>query len=265
MEVDGRFFAEIPWDGALASLYAPTFDRILLLGRRRRSATVPPGWSPVDTARFEVVVAGDWNGPVGFVRNLPSLIRGVRSAWPRARALYLKLFYLNSIAVWCYNRLQARTSRKPVATLLVGDAAEAVLLRDDVLPIAGGRRVASWAVGRVIRAIQRRVDLPGFWARFLEQKFGTGATAALIVTEPWIREGQILVHDRLAPRSPATVLFVGRLVQRKRAHLLLQAVARLVGEGVDLQVVVVGDGPERKGLEALAADLGLGQRARFTG
>jgi len=265
VEVGGRFFAEVPWDERLARTFAPAFSRLLLLGRRRRADGVPPGWVLVDTAWFEVVESGDWNGPIGFLGNLPALIRAVRSVWPRVGAVYLKLFYLNSVAVWCYNRLQGPGSRKTVATLLVGDAAEAVLLRDDLLRFAWARRVASWVVAGTIRTIQRRVELPGFWARFLEEKFGTRPSASLIVIESWLRDEHVRVHERKAPRRPATVLFVGRLVQRKRAHHLLEAAGRLVRDGADLQLVLVGDGPERAGLEALAADLGLGHRARFAG
>ena len=47
------------------------------------------------------------------------------------------------------------------------------------------------------------------------------------------------------------ILFVGRLQSRKRVDLLLQACASL-GEAVRPRLVIVGDGPERPALEALA-------------
>jgi glycosyltransferase involved in cell wall biosynthesis len=58
------------------------------------------------------------------------------------------------------------------------------------------------------------------------------------------------------------VLSVGRLVPLKRVDLLLRALAQ---PGVAAQAVVVGDGPEREGLEALAERLGLADRVRFAG
>lgn len=51
-------------------------------------------------------------------------------------------------------------------------------------------------------------------------------------------------------RQP-NVLFVGRLQARKRVDLLLQACAALP-EKFQLELVIVGDGPERTALEALA-------------
>jgi len=58
-----------------------------------------------------------------------------------------------------------------------------------------------------------------------------------------------------------TLLSVGNLVELKGHHLVLEAVAGL--DGVDL--VIIGDGPEHRRLQADAARLGLGPRVRFEG
>ena len=60
-----------------------------------------------------------------------------------------------------------------------------------------------------------------------------------------------------APGGAMTVLAVGRLVARKGHFLLVEALARLRSAGVELRVVIVGEGPERQELEALAARLGV--------
>jgi glycosyltransferase involved in cell wall biosynthesis len=63
---------------------------------------------------------------------------------------------------------------------------------------------------------------------------------------------------------PFELLFVGRLVERKGVHLLLDAVAALPPERAAV-VHVVGDGPEHERLQARAERLGLGGRAVFHG
>jgi glycosyltransferase involved in cell wall biosynthesis len=60
------------------------------------------------------------------------------------------------------------------------------------------------------------------------------------------------------------LLFVGRLVQRKGVDVLLRAIA--CAPTTDrLSLWVVGDGPERRSLEALAAALGVLDRVAFFG
>ncbi|MFQ6126633.1 MAG: glycosyltransferase family 4 protein [Candidatus Heimdallarchaeota archaeon] len=53
-----------------------------------------------------------------------------------------------------------------------------------------------------------------------------------------------------------TILFVGRLVKRKGVEYLLRAVKQLENR-VPVNVIIVGDGPERKNLEMLVHDLNL--------
>lgn len=67
--------------------------------------------------------------------------------------------------------------------------------------------------------------------------------------------------DSRAGQGP--VLFVGRLVERKGVAHLIEAVAHLSASRVRLEIV--GDGPERAGLEALAQRLGIADRVVFRG
>src|SRR2546426_2111887 len=66
-----------------------------------------------------------------------------------------------------------------------------------------------------------------------------------------------------APDGSGPVLFVGRLVERKGVAHLIEAIARLGPLGPRLEVV--GDGPERPGLEGLAQRLGVANRVVFRG
>ena len=61
------------------------------------------------------------------------------------------------------------------------------------------------------------------------------------------------------------VLAVGRLVPKKGFDDLLRALALLRADGRDVAVTVLGDGPEREPLEALAADLGVAGLVRLAG
>jgi glycosyltransferase involved in cell wall biosynthesis len=75
---------------------------------------------------------------------------------------------------------------------------------------------------------------------------------------------------RLGLHDDAVVFVaVGRLVPSKRVDRAIEAVAALTAaggnEGAEVQLLVVGDGPERESLMALAATRGMADRVVFTG
>ena len=61
----------------------------------------------------------------------------------------------------------------------------------------------------------------------------------------------------------------GRMVAAKGHRILLEALAMAAGElapqGIGLECVLIGDGPERMGLEELARRLGVAEMVQFTG
>jgi glycosyltransferase involved in cell wall biosynthesis len=66
-------------------------------------------------------------------------------------------------------------------------------------------------------------------------------------------------------RPPNRIIAVGRLSVRKGFDYLLRAVQQLVARRRDVVVELVGDGPERMPLRALAAELGLADHVLFRG
>jgi glycosyltransferase involved in cell wall biosynthesis len=72
--------------------------------------------------------------------------------------------------------------------------------------------------------------------------------------------------DRIAAAKPSDervdVLFAGRLLENKRVDVLIRAIAVM---HPDVRAVVVGEGPEREHLEALAVAHGVADRVRFAG
>jgi glycosyltransferase involved in cell wall biosynthesis len=70
-----------------------------------------------------------------------------------------------------------------------------------------------------------------------------------------------------APDPPRgnRLVCVGRLSPEKGQVLLVEAAARLMAEGVDVEIVLVGDGPSRGEIERKAAELRVQERIRFAG
>ena len=76
-------------------------------------------------------------------------------------------------------------------------------------------------------------------------------------------------HPRDAPDTknprPLRVAYLGRLEAYKHVDVMLRAVAKLSDRFPHVEVLVIGRGSERERLEALARELGLSDRTRFTG
>ena len=105
-----------------------------------------------------------------------------------------------------------------------------------------------------------------FNRRFLEERYAdaAGGVAAKVYVS---YHGLDLAAFPYRPdgRPARTVLAVGRFARAKGFDHLLRAAGALSARGTPIDVELVGDGPERAALAALARDLGLGERVRFRG
>jgi glycosyltransferase involved in cell wall biosynthesis len=90
----------------------------------------------------------------------------------------------------------------------------------------------------------------------------TGVSDVNIRADDLVAESRPLVQE---PR-PIVLIYVGTMAQLYKApHILIDAVAACVREGLDLKLVLVGDGKHRAELEAQANAHGLGERVVFRG
>jgi len=80
-------------------------------------------------------------------------------------------------------------------------------------------------------------------------------------------EGAFIAAPRVPRRGgPFTLVTVGSLAQMYKApDVQIDAVAQLVKEGLDLRLVLIGDGKHRPELEERAAALGMAERVIFRG
>lgn len=79
-----------------------------------------------------------------------------------------------------------------------------------------------------------------------------------------IREVPATMPSGMQSEGPLIVT-VARLVPEKRVEAVIRAVARLRLSFPNVQLAIVGEGPEREALEALAVAAGIGGNTSFTG
>lgn len=130
--------------------------------------------------------------------------------------------------------------------------------------VVGHTRALRWAQSAVTRRFLERVDAILVSSAASSQAPHLEAYRERVRVMPFGFDLSLFAQARRRRRSgPPVAAFLGRLVPYKGVDVLLQAAARVAD--LELHCDIIGDGRERKSLERLAADLGLGERVRFWG
>ena len=169
--------------------------------------------------------------------------------------------------------LAARLARRPLVAKVTGDEAYERSLRRGLY--AGDLEGFQHHRGGLqVRALRRSRDLA---LRGAAHVFCPSRFLAELVEAWGVPAGRITVLPNPAPEVPGlapreelraafgferpTLVFAGRLMAAKALDVALAAAAQVP----EADLVLAGDGPDRPELEARAAELGLGARARFLG
>jgi glycosyltransferase involved in cell wall biosynthesis len=82
----------------------------------------------------------------------------------------------------------------------------------------------------------------------------------------WARGDETQLRARLGIAPSDVVLArVGSLIHRKGVDVMLRVFQRLLADRPHCRLLVVGEGPDREQLEAMACDLGVSARVHFLG
>jgi glycosyltransferase involved in cell wall biosynthesis len=189
--------------------------------------------------------------PLYAIMPLFFLIGGMRQAWMLARQRRYDIVHVHwpmpmVLLGWAARRGHAM----PMVTTFYGIELRWVQSR---LPFLG------WLVRRAARTSAQAVAISSYTAREL-RKFADVPIEVI----PYTAELPAPSTPVAARGADPAILFVGRLIERKGVHHLIRALGA-VRERTPARLVIVGDGPERSPLEALARDTGVGEHVEFRG
>jgi glycosyltransferase involved in cell wall biosynthesis len=195
---------------------------------------------------------GSWNqakGPLGYAKGILEVLKRIKAVVRKNDIVWLKLPFLYSI-------LAARYCSKNQVVIAhqVGDG-EITLA--SMYPNA---RILGKVIAYLCRKVAREADIPVYVSRQLAAKYAPKAPTALICNESRITEQMILDRPQ-AVSGPWKAIYVGRLSPEKNVDDLVRALE--YAPGVDL--VIVGDGPEKEKLEILASQLDAIGRVTWLG
>lgn len=205
----------------------------------------------VDHPRYPLLPKfGMSSAPLGLAAAVLPLLRRQMREGQDFDLIDAHYFYPDGVAAI----LLGRALKRPVVITGRGDDLD--LIATYSVP----RRWIRWAAGRAARLV---TVSSGLARRLVALGIAPDRVRVLRngVDLNFFRPGDRDAARRELGFARPTLLAVANLVPKKRHSLIIEALAAL--EGVDL--VIVGDGPERAKLEALAMRLGVGDRVRFLG
>jgi glycosyltransferase involved in cell wall biosynthesis len=240
--------------------YLEVFDEVHLVARAKFHSSPPTGWNLVSGPGIKAVPVPYFIGPWEFIKNYANVRKAVNKVALDAEAVILR--------IPCNIGTEVRgslPSRRPYAVEVVADSYDSLAPGSIRHPL---RPLFRWWFPRVLKqqcleamaaayvtkeALQRHYPCPKFSVGISDVQLPEEALASK--PRP-LREGI----------GTCTLIYVGTMAQLYKApDVLIKAVAVCVQEGLDIKLILLGDGQYRAELEALAATLGLGQRVSFQG
>jgi glycosyltransferase involved in cell wall biosynthesis len=189
--------------------------------------------------------------PLYAIMPLFFVAAGMRRAWALARQHRYDVVHVHwpmpmALVGWAARRAH----RMPMVTTFYG-----IELRW----VQSGLPFLRWLVRWAARTSAQAVAISSYTAREL-RKF----TDIPIEVIPYTAELPPPAASGASRGNDRTILFVGRLIERKGVQHLIRALGA-VREQTAARLVVIGEGPERRRLETLAREAGVAEHVDFRG
>jgi glycosyltransferase involved in cell wall biosynthesis len=257
--------------------YLDVFDSVRIVARAIPVASPKPAWMRVTGDAVQLTPLPNYLGPLSYVQRHWAFQNAIRTAYPKRGAVILRV---PSHVGSCLERY-LRVNQYPYALEVVGDPQEVFAPGVVDHPL---RSLFRWHFSRLLRRQCREaIGVAYVTERVLQMHYPAksmvGISDAQIDDEVLAQEGfwshyssidleseAIGKARREANQKAYRLVTVGSLAQRyKGVDVLIDALARSVEAGLNLSLVVVGDGKFRSELQTHAERLGVAARVSFVG
>jgi glycosyltransferase involved in cell wall biosynthesis len=228
----------------------------------REVARVPETWQRADGDGVSFAALPCYIGPLQYLRQRRRLTGAALAAVGPADAVIFRA--PSAIAARIEPAL--RRAGRPYGVEVLGDPYDVFAPGAVRHPL---RPFFRWWFPRQLRRLCTGAAATGYVTeRALQRRYPPAPQSfTTSYSDVELAEGTFATEPR-TPRSEGrlTLVSVGSLAQMYKApDVQIDAAARLVKEGLDLRLVLVGDGRHRSELEARAAALGMTERVVFRG
>jgi glycosyltransferase involved in cell wall biosynthesis len=260
---DGAVWTQTMFTPSYWRRYLEVFDEVSVVARVRPVETSLPGWIQVNVDEITVQPLPHYLGPWEYFQQRPQVLAAAQNAFKLGDAV---MFYSASPPALAIQR-KTKALDYPFGVYIIAnpyDVFSPGAVRNPLRPFF------RWLAPRQLRSLCQSASAAAYITEAaLQQQYPPSPTAfATYYSMAELTDEAFVEQPRtFSPRQTSwTLITVGAMSQLYKAQdILIEAIARCVRQGLDLQLVFVGDGQYRSMLEAQAAGLGIGDRCHFRG
>ncbi len=258
----GVLYADSVSDYGFWQRYLDVFDRVTVVARVKDVTDQPNGWLVASGEGVDYFALPYYQGFADFLRNAWRYVSKMLLIAKEEGAFLLRVPGMSGDILWFHLRLM----HKPFAVEVIGDP------QDALSPLVWNQwwiRPVRWLAVRLQQWQCRTASAGAAYVteHTLQQRY-TSAPGAPSYGISDVRLEYFTPIESSARRLDVchNLIFVGSLAALyKGQEILLRAVDQCRRTGLDLELVIVGDGRYRPVLETLTEVLGLQDRVHFTG
>lgn len=260
---DGSVWTQANYGNSFWQRYRAVFDQVRVIARIRAVESVPLDWSRADGPGISFAPLPYFMGPWQYAVNVLRIRNAALAAIESIDAVIMRI--PSAIATFIEPAL--RQVGHPYGVEVVGDPCEVFApgaIKTPLRPLLRwwftyqvSQQCAHACAGSYVtaHALQQRYPLT-------RGAFATNYSSIELTEECYVSASRPLIQ----PHRRIHLIILASLAHRQKGvDILLEALAICLQKGVDLSLVVAGDGKHRRELERQTATLGLGERVHFLG
>jgi L-malate glycosyltransferase len=258
---DGRVWTQTTFAYAFWLRYLKVFDRVSVVARIRDVPSVAADWQLADGEKVSFVAVPYYIGPLQYLLKAIQVKQVVQNAVGESDAVILRVS--SQLASDMQPRL--RRNNHPFAVEVVGDPFEAFAPGSSKHPL---RPLFRWLSPRELRYDCANAIAAMYVTKFALQRRYPCPNLSLGISDVVLPAESIVTMPRPLRQKldVVTLVFVGTMAQLYKApDVLIKAISVCTKAGLDIKLLMLGDGQYRAELEDLATAEQVGDRVSFLG
>ncbi|GAA0860159.1 glycosyltransferase family 4 protein [Aliiglaciecola litoralis] len=241
--------------------YLRVFSAVNVVARVSQVEQPQPEWQRVDGENLTFTNLPIYIGPWGFVKNIPNLIKALRT---RKSAKRCVIYRVPGILALFYHWF-AMPANKPYAAEVVGDPMD-VFAKD--ASTSALRPVFKWIfVNMLTKQCQNAASISYVTEYSLQERYPPNPKAFHThYSSIQLSDSDYKKRDQYPLSKPYRIVCIGNLSQPyKGCDFMLETLAALKSQGLELHLDWIGGGALQPDMEQLAAKLELRDCVNFVG